>query len=177
MRDEMVESRSRAEAGMRELNVWWTGAGHCPVGSPIAPTPTNAETLGWRPGKVEKGVSPRTIREVQVKNLHVPISEVVSELDGEPAENVYAQAPACGIVLDEIREVGRKPGDLTTPPEQALLFSPTERPKKIQNFNGNEQTGVAHLGSSDSPNSRSHCSGVNQRAGDRSSILCASLAA
>ena len=48
---------------------------------------------------------------------HVPISEVVPELDGELPENMYAQTPARGIVLDKIREVGRERGDLTTAPE------------------------------------------------------------
>jgi len=58
---------------------------------------------------------------VQVKNLHVPISEVVPELDGEPAENVYAQPPACGIVLDEIREVGTRRSHDTAGASLAVL--------------------------------------------------------
>ena len=71
---------------------------------------------------------------------------------------MHAQAPACRIILNKISEVGRKRSDLTKSAEQVLLFSPSELAKKIENFNGNEQTVLAHLGSSDSPSSRSHCS-------------------
>src|SRR5258707_9694884 len=105
------------------------------------------------------------------------IGKVVPELDGEPAEYVYIHATACGIVFHKIREVGWERSDFTKSLQQVLLVAPAKRPKKIEHFNGDEQTGVPHFASPDNPSLLSHCSGVNQRSGERSSIFSASLAA
>src|SRR5438477_2822002 len=113
---------------------------------------------------------------MNVENLHVAIGGIVPELDGELPEDMHTQAAARRVVLEKIRKVGREGGYLTKTSEQVLLLSSTQDSQEIEDFNGNEQTRVAHLESSDSPNSRSHCSGVNQRPGESSSILLASVA-
>lgn|ERR1022692_3242443 len=103
------------------------------------------------------------------------VGEVVPELDGLFAEDVNLHTAAREITFVEIRKSGWKGSDFTKASEQVLLFAPFERPKKFQNLDVNEQTGVAHLDSSVRPSLRSHSSAVSQWSGDWSSIFCASL--
>jgi hypothetical protein len=113
----------------------------------------------------------------EYRESNLPVGEVVQELDGELADNMDIDTPARGFVFDKVREVGRERGDLAKAFQQVPLFPGKNRPKKIKHLDVNEQTGVAHLVSSFNFNSRSRCSGVNQRSGERSLIFRASFVA
>lgn len=119
----------------------------------------------------------RAIRKIQVQYLQVPIREIIPELDREPAEHMHTHAPPDGVVFDIITEIGWEGGDCPESLEQALLVSPAEGPAEVKNFDRDQQPGVAHPASFESPSSRPHSSAVRQRSGDRSSIRSASLAA
>jgi len=105
------------------------------------------------------------------------IGDVILKLDGESAKYMYTHAPPFRIVFDEVAKVGRKCGDFTQALEQFFLLVPLERSEEIENFNGNEQTRVAHFLSPEIPSSPSHCSAVSHRSGEWSLILCANFAA
>jgi hypothetical protein len=118
-----------------------------------------------------------SVSKVNVENLQMAICEVVPEFDGELAEDVNIHSPTGGVALNKIRELGGECCDLTEVLEKIGLLLWTKCSQEIENFNINEQTGVAHLDSPDRPSLCSHCSGVSQRLGDLSSILAASFAA
>jgi hypothetical protein len=107
----------------------------------------------------------------------MPIGKIIPKFDGELAEDVNIHTPPGGVGFDEVRLVRWESRDFTKPLEKIFLVPPPERPKELENLNINEQAGVAHLDSPERPNSRSHCSAVNQRLEDLSSIFSASLAA
>jgi hypothetical protein len=66
--------------------------------------------------------------------------------DGKFAENVNVNPSAAGIMFNEIGKVGRESGNFTETFDQGSLFDLPARLEHVKNFNGDEQTRVAHGG-------------------------------
>src|ERR1043166_6838954 len=88
-----------------------------PVTRATLPVKLNKLLMGCSMNRVAALVSSRAVREVQIKDLHMPVRKLVPELDGEVPKHMNSDTPTCGIVFDVVGEVGRKCRDLTEPVE------------------------------------------------------------
>ena len=114
---------------------------------------------------------------MDIQNLHLPVGEVVPELDRKPPEDMNRDITPSGIAFRIVgKAVGRR-SDLAEAPEQITLLQWAECPQKFQHLNVDQQPARAHSASSGSPSSRAHCSGVSHFPGVASSIFRASFSA
>ena len=114
---------------------------------------------------------------MHIQNLHLPVGEVVPELDRKPSEDMDRNIPPHGIALRVVGIVVGRRSDLAEAPEQIALIQWAECPQKFQHLNVDQQPARAPSASSGSPSSRAHCSGVSHFPGVGSSIFRASFPA
>ena len=112
-----------------------------------------------------------------IQNLHMPVGEIIPELDRKPAEHMHRNLTLRGITLGIIGMVAGCCADFPETPEQIPLLPGSQRPQKFQHFHVDQHPPGAHGASCGSPSSCAHCSGVSQRPGVVSSIFLASFSA
>ena len=82
---------------------------------------------------------------MKIKNFHMAVGEIVPKLDGEFSEDVNVHASSRGIMFNKIGKSGWEGRDGAEAFEQIALFARFECSEKIENFNGDEHTRVAHF--------------------------------